>query len=101
MHADHIGWNTRLVDGQWMPTFPNASYVMGRRDYAFFSTQTHETFHREAYEDSVLPVVKAGQARIVDEDSVILGRAGEGVWLEPAFGHSPGNCCLLYTSRCV
>lgn len=94
MHADHIGWNTRLVDGQWVPTFPNASYVMGRRDYAFFSTQTHEVFHREAYEDSVLPVVKAGQARIVDEDSVILGRAGEGVWLEPAFGHSPGNCMI-------
>ena len=94
MHADHVGWNTRLIDGRWVPTFPNACYVMGRTDYAFFSEQTEEAFHREAYEDSVLPVVKAGQARIVDEDSVIVGQAGAGLWMEPAFGHSAGSCLL-------
>ncbi len=94
MHADHVGWNTRLVDGQWVPTFPNARYVMGRRDYAFFSKQKGERFHREAYDDSVLPVVKAGQAQIVDEDSILLGEQGKGLWMEPAFGHSPGSCLI-------
>lgn len=94
LHADHVGWNTRLVDGHWVPTFPNARYVMGRRDHAFFSGQTHEAFHREAYDDSILPVIRAGQAEIVDEDSAILGAAGDGVWLEPAFGHSAGSCLI-------
>lgn len=94
MHADHVGWNTRLVDGRWVPTFQNARYVMGRRDHDYFSQQTEEPFHREAYEDSVLPVIKAGLAQIVEEDSVILGRVGSGVWMEPAFGHSPGSCLI-------
>ena len=30
LHVDHVGWNTRLVDGRWVPTFPNARYVFGR-----------------------------------------------------------------------
>ena len=24
LHVDHVGWNTRLENGQWVPTFPNA-----------------------------------------------------------------------------
>jgi len=31
LHVDHVGWNTRLVDGRWVPTFPNARYLFGRR----------------------------------------------------------------------
>src|ERR1700739_180 len=30
LHVDHVGWNTMLVDGRWIPTFPNARYLMGR-----------------------------------------------------------------------
>lgn len=94
LHLDHIGWNTMLVDGQWVPTFPNARYVFGRRDFDFFSTQHHEPFHAEAYEDSVKPVIEAGLAHIVDEDAVLHGAKGEGIWLEGAFGHSPGSCLI-------
>lgn len=97
LHADHVGWNTQLKDGQWVPTFPNARYVFGQRDLEHFSTQEHEAFHREAYLDSVLPVVDAGLADVVAEDAAILGSVGNGVWLSPAFGHSPG-CCTIHAS---
>ena len=36
LHVDHVGWNTRLLDGRWVPTFPNARYLMGREEYRHF-----------------------------------------------------------------
>ena len=98
LHADHVGWNTRLENGQWVPTFPNARYVFSRRDYEFFSTQTHEAFHREAYLDSVLPVVDAGLADIVESNFCVHREIEDGVWLEDASGHSPG-CCVVNARR--
>jgi glyoxylase-like metal-dependent hydrolase (beta-lactamase superfamily II) len=98
LHADHVGWNTRLVNGQWVPTFPNARYVFSRRDYEFFSKQTHEAFHREAYLDSVLPIVAAGRADIVESNYVVTREIEDGVWLEDAAGHSPG-CCVVNAKR--
>jgi len=95
LHADHVGWNTRRVDDRWVPTFPNARYLIGKRDHAHFSEQHHEAFHREAYLDSVLPVVESGQAELVDEDIAVLREIGSGLWLQPAFGHSPG-CCTIH-----
>ena len=96
LHFDHVGWNTRLEDGRWVPTFPNARYIFGKRDYEHWSTQEEEEIHRQAYEDSVLPVVSAGLAEIVDVEAptAAVMEIGDGVWLEPAFGHSPG-CCLV------
>jgi glyoxylase-like metal-dependent hydrolase (beta-lactamase superfamily II) len=94
LHADHVGWNTRVANGRWVPTFPRARYVFGKRDYAYYSAQTHEGLHREAYLDSVLPVVEAGRADIVDEDASVHREIGDGVWLEPTFGHSPGACVV-------
>ena len=94
LHFDHVGWNTRLENGRWVPTFPNARYIFGKRDYEHWSTQTDEAdfIHRQAFDDSVLPVVQAGLADIVDTDDrlAIRQEIGNGVWLEPAYGHSPG-----------
>jgi glyoxylase-like metal-dependent hydrolase (beta-lactamase superfamily II) len=91
LHADHVGWNTRLKDGRWVPTFPNARYVFSRKDYDFFSKQTHEAHNREAFLDSVLPVVETGQADIVDSDHCVHREIEDGIWLEDAAGHSPGS----------
>src|ERR1700727_557705 len=33
LHVDHVGWNTKLVDGKWVPTFANARYVFGKTEY--------------------------------------------------------------------
>jgi glyoxylase-like metal-dependent hydrolase (beta-lactamase superfamily II) len=91
LHADHVGWNTRLDDGRWVPTFPNARYVFSRKDFEFFGRQTHEAHNREAYADSVLPVVEAGLADILDSDDCVHREIEDGIWLEDAAGHSPGS----------
>lgn len=96
LHFDHIGWNTMLENGRWVPTFPNAKYLFGRRDYAYFQSEpAGEEVHHASFLDSIVPVMEAGQGIIVDEDHVAHREIGNGVWLEPAFGHSPG-CCTIH-----
>jgi glyoxylase-like metal-dependent hydrolase (beta-lactamase superfamily II) len=95
LHFDHVGWNTRLENGSWVPTFANARYLFSRRDFEHFGTQELESDHLRAFRDSVLPVYEAGRAELVEEDRVVHREIGDGVWLEPAFGHSPGNFCVL------
>lgn len=95
LHFDHVGWNTRLRNGRWVPTFPNARYLFGRQDLDFFSTQRHEASHREAFDDSVAPILDAGLADIVEPHTRIHKEIGDGIWLEDASGHSPGNLCVI------
>ena len=95
LHFDHVGWNTRLKDGSWVPTFPNARYLFGRRDLEFFSKQRHEATHREAFDDSVAPILDAGLADLVDPESLVHREIGDGIWLEDVAGHSPGNLCVI------
>lgn len=90
LHADHVGWNTRLLDGRWVPTFPNATYVFSRQEHRFWEQQHQARAggpHLQSYQDSVLPVIEAGQALIVDDGHDIEGR----LLLEPAPGHTPGH----------
>ena len=95
LHFDHIGWNTKLENGRWVPTFPNARYVFGKRDFEYFKTNPEgEELHNAAFLDSIVPVMEAGQGDLVDEDAIAHREIGNGVWLEPAFGHSPG-CCTI------
>lgn len=86
LHVDHVGWNTRLVDGRWQPTFPNARYLFQARDLEHFLA-VEDGLHREAVDDSVRPVLDAGLAEPVDSDY----RVCDGVWLEPTPGHTPGH----------
>lgn len=95
LHFDHVGWNTRLENGKWVPTFPRARYVFGKRDFEYFKSNPEgEELHNAAFLDSIVPVMEAGQGDLVDEDTVAHREIGDGVWLEPAFGHSPG-CCTV------
>lgn len=92
LHADHVGWNTRLVDGMWVPTFPNARYVFGRNEYQYWESaqQAHTAdspLNHGCFDDSVLPVMESGKAVLVDTDHELEA----GIWLEPAPGHTPGN----------
>ena len=94
LHVDHVGWNTRLEDGRWVPTFPNARYLFHRDEYAHW--QTNEMPYvgygttEGSFEDSVLPVVSAGLADFVDGDHAIE----DGLFLEVSPGHTPGHVCL-------
>src|SRR3954469_13337376 len=68
LHADHVGWNTRLVEGKWVPTFPNARYVMAEVEYRYLLDKVKRVgpeANHHCYPDSVLPVVEHGQADMV------------------------------------
>lgn len=92
MHADHIGWNTRLHDGRWVPTFPKARYVFARREFEHRQRawRADPAAGYGAYADSILPVVESGQAMIVESDHDLEGH----ISLEPAEGHTPGNVVI-------
>ncbi len=95
LHVDHVGWNTHWQDGRWTPVFPNATYVFGARERDFFATPEGEP-RRMVFEDSVLPVIEAGQARAVpDVGEEIL----EGIRVLPTFGHSVGHMAFEIRSR--
>lgn len=98
LHTDHVGWNTRLVNGTWVPTFPRAKYVMARQEFDHFNRQylanPDVPVGKGAFQDSVLPVVDAGQAEIVDMSHTVIGELGDGVWMEPAAGHTPGHVTI-------
>ncbi len=90
LHTDHVGWNTQLVDGAWVPTFPNARYLMPEADYRFFAPDNPETTDemRTVFEDSVIPV--ADQTEQFSGDYQL----SDSVWLRPAPGHTPGSSVL-------
>ncbi len=98
LHTDHVGWNTRLENGRWVPTFPNARYVMSRREYAYFEAKHRENpdipVNRGSFVDSVLPVVEAGRATLVDPGDGLGAELGADVWLQDASGHSPAGMNL-------
>jgi glyoxylase-like metal-dependent hydrolase (beta-lactamase superfamily II) len=97
LHADHVGWNTRLRDGRWVPTFPNAKYIFARREYEHWEAlvKAGETPNHGSFTDSVLPVMEAKQAQLVASDHEIE----DGIHLEAAYGHTPGTCLLHAKSR--
>ncbi len=92
LHVDHVGWNTYLRDGRWTPTFPNARYLFDRAEWAFWQAEyeTDRFTDDPYYEDSILPVVAAGQADFVSGDHEI----DPWVRLEPSRGHTPGHVCV-------
>ncbi len=95
LHADHIGWNTRLKNGRWVPTFPNAKYLFSRIENDFWDPAINvaladDPARRIAYVDSVLPVVEAGQAVLVEGTHAI----DDTLLVEPAPGHTPGHVLL-------
>jgi glyoxylase-like metal-dependent hydrolase (beta-lactamase superfamily II) len=94
LHVDHVGWNTMLSEGRWVPTFPKARYLIGRKEWAHWSVQ-EDRFTRDPIEDSIRPIVDAGLAEMVEDTHRITGE----VWLEPTPGHTPGHFSVRISSR--
>jgi glyoxylase-like metal-dependent hydrolase (beta-lactamase superfamily II) len=91
LHVDHVGWNTKLAEGQWVPTFVNAQYVFGRTEYDHWNVHSSEEPERAAvFNDSVKPIMDAGRAELVASDT----RLSEEITLIPTPGHSPGHMSL-------
>ncbi len=96
LHVDHVGWNTRLDGGRWVPTFPKARYIFGREEFEFWKKES-ETGREEfgLIDDSVMPIVDAGRASLVESDYVIDDR----LQLEPSPGHTPGHCSVRLRTK--
>jgi len=95
LHVDHVGWNTMLVDGKWIPTFPRARYLMGRVEFEHWQRQRADQAHRAVFADSVAPVFDAGLVDLVAADHAI----DEDLRLVPTQGHTPGHVSLRIASR--
>jgi len=95
VHGDHVGWNTRLVDGDWRPTFGNARYLIARADFDYWNpVNGHQTRLADVFADSVAPVHQAGLTDLWDDHYDIDAN----LRLEPAPGHTPGSAVLWLRS---
>ena len=95
LHVDHVGWNTRLVDGKWVPTFPNAQYLFGRVEYEYWSGQTAREDMITVLDDSIRPIFENGLAKLVEWDHRITPE----VRLVPSTGHTPGHVSVVIESQ--
>lgn len=96
LHVDHVGWNTMLVDGKWVPTFPNARYLMGRTEFEYWDKEDSDgSIGDNIMGDSVRPVFDAGLVDLVDSNH----RVCDQVCLVPTPGHTPGHVSVLIQSN--
>ena len=101
LHVDHVGWNTRLQDGQWVPTFPNAKYVFSEVEYNFWQGQRNaenpaafNAVNNQTFDDSVLPIM--GLAEMIDGEVDLID---DFLHISPAPGHTPGSITLDLVSE--
>lgn len=97
LHVDHVGWNTMLADGRWVPTFPRARYLIGRAEFDHFRAEDEklEDRTRSPFHDSVRPVFDAGLVELVETDHQVCDE----VSLEPTLGHTPGHVSVRIRSK--
>jgi len=91
LHGDHVGWNTRLDNGEWVPTFPKARYVFSQREVESVKALDAQA-PNAAYQDSVLPIIRKGRADLVDDEFAL----GDHVRLLPTPGHTEGHVALCF-----
>jgi glyoxylase-like metal-dependent hydrolase (beta-lactamase superfamily II) len=91
LHVDHVGWNTRLENGRWVPTFPKARHVFAKTEFDYW-TEQHAKTEVAPFGDSVLPIVEAKRAEIVGNDYQI----GDHVRILPTPGHTPGHVAFTF-----
>ncbi|MBM4334710.1 MAG: MBL fold metallo-hydrolase [Deltaproteobacteria bacterium] len=93
LHVDHVGWNTMLVGGRWVPTFENARYLIGRKEWDYWGKEPVNP-DEPIMDDSVRPIIDAGLADLVETDHKLTSE----VWLEPTHGHTPGHVSVRISS---
>ena len=95
LHVDHVGWNTKLAGGKWVPTFANARYVFGKTEYEHWRDHSDAPDRQAVFDDSVKPIVDARKADLVASDSKLCDE----ISLIPTPGHSPGHMSILIQSE--
>ena len=94
LHVDHVGWNTRLENGRWLPTFRNARHLWSQREYEHWDTAGGDE-NEHVMAESVRPVFDAGLVDLVADDHVV----SDEIRLEPTPGHTPGHVSVHISSR--
>ena len=97
LHVDHVGWNTMLVDGLWLPTFPNARYLLAEQEWRYWDAHEDDAQYGAVLADSVRPVIAAGLVDFVSMEH----RLCDEVWLEPTPGHTAGHVSVHIASNGV
>jgi glyoxylase-like metal-dependent hydrolase (beta-lactamase superfamily II) len=90
LHVDHVGWNTRLDNGRWVPTFPSAKYLFGRREFEHWTDEGAPAIGGRVIQDSVLPIVEAGLSHLVDDGYCL----DDTLTVEPTHGHTAGHVMI-------
>ncbi|MBU3864813.1 MBL fold metallo-hydrolase [Streptomyces sp. 4503] len=99
LHNDHVGWNTRRQGRDWVPTFPNATYLIPETEFTFWSPE-HRSKAKDpkaalnVWEDSILPVHQAGLVKLWAGSHTIDGN----LTLDLAPGHTPGSSVVRLQS---
>ena len=94
LHVDHVGWNTKLLGGTWVPTFANARYLFGKTEYEHWRDHSREPSQQAVFNDSVKPIVDLGKAELIASDA----KVADEITMIPTPGHSPGHMSLLIAS---
>lgn len=97
LHADHVGWNTMLKDGRWVPTFPRAKYIFSKNDLDSSkerSKNSQTAYIAPSFKESVLPIIEYGQAQIIENDFSL----DDSLTILPTHGHTPGHYCININS---
>jgi glyoxylase-like metal-dependent hydrolase (beta-lactamase superfamily II) len=94
LHVDHVGWNTMRKNDKWVPTFPNAKYLIGGTEWDFFS-RAEDPGLKDPVDDSVRPVMDQGMADLIDDKYKVTDE----VWLESTPGHTPGHFAVRISSQ--
>jgi glyoxylase-like metal-dependent hydrolase (beta-lactamase superfamily II) len=94
LHVDHVGWNTRLVEGSWVPSFKNARYVFGETEYDYWARQNADAEQVAVFQDSIQPIVEEGLADLVASNHKLCDE----ITLIPTPGHSPGHMSVHIVS---
>jgi glyoxylase-like metal-dependent hydrolase (beta-lactamase superfamily II) len=87
LHGDHVGWNTKLENGRWVPTFPKARYLFSKKEFDYWSNITDPVMPMDPMNESVLPVIAANKADLVTSDHEL----NDHIRLMPTPGHTPDH----------
>jgi glyoxylase-like metal-dependent hydrolase (beta-lactamase superfamily II) len=90
LHVDHVGWNTKLAGGKWVPTFANARYLFGKTEYEHWRDHSVEPAHIAVFNDSVKPIMDAGKADLIASDAKVTDE----ITMISTPGHSPGHMSI-------
>jgi glyoxylase-like metal-dependent hydrolase (beta-lactamase superfamily II) len=94
LHVDHVGWNTRLVGGKWVPAFPSARYLFGKAEFEHWRDHSDQPGQAAVFNDSIKPIIDAGACDLIASDA----RLTDEITMIPTPGHSPGHMCIHIAS---